>query len=367
MDNKPIARAVINFGQELEKLRVPDPKLSWECGQYEIAETVADRGFRAMHIAYILAHRCLSPKPERAASLLLYPQLDLLIHSDITDASAIHDALRQTLEPLGETADIIFELRDELSQGESPESIVAKDADLLAEALSMLEQSARGRRGIEPRMREIEGSLVSTQAQDLLKEASEVSPFRYHQNFSEATPLLQSEVDYLYELGKLRLQSRTGWEFLGIRHESVGAHSYRGAQLTPFLTQAYAKYHNEHVDSCLTAMHVAVHDIPEARCGDANRVSKAYVSVREKDAINHQTSMPGTAGQKIKEMWLAVEQKRPHEGVIAKDADYTEMVIEADSLVRGKILAAREWITKSLSSLRTPLGMQIVKTLIEEA
>lgn len=203
-------------------------------------------------------------------------------------------------------------------------------------------------------------------ARDLLKEASEVSPFRYWRGFSEAEPFSPSEVDYLYEVGKLRLQSRTGWEYIGIRHESVGAHSYRGAQLAPFLAHAYAEHHGVTVDPCLTAMKVAVHDVAEARGGDANRVAKAYVTVREDDAIHHQTLRHGAAGQRIKEMWMAVENKTPHEGLIAKDGDYTEMVIEADSLVRRGIPAAIDWITNTTSYLKTPLGKQIVETLNEE-
>jgi 5'-deoxynucleotidase YfbR-like HD superfamily hydrolase len=358
--------AVINFGKDLEKLRVPDPALAWQDGQLEIPETVADRGFRAMHIAYILAHRCASALPERASGLLLYSRLDLLPRSGDQDTSSTEDALRARMAPLGSGAEIVFQLREELLSGDSLEARVAADSHLLAEAFSLLEQSARGRAGIDIRLKEISDDLHTNQARDLLKEASEVSPFRYWRGFSEAEPFSPSEVDYLYEVGKLRLQSRTGWEYIGIRHESVGAHSYRGAQITPFLAHAYAAHHSVTVDPCLAAMHMAVHDVAEARGGDANRVAKAYVTVREDDAIHHQTLRHGAAGQRIKEMWLAVENKSPHEGLIAKDGDYTEMVIEADSLVRRGIPAARDWITNTTPYLRTPLGKLIVETLSEE-
>lgn len=359
------AHAVIKFGKELEKLRVPDPDLNWQEGLLEVPETVADRGFRAMHIAYILAHRCASSLPERAAGLLLYSRLDLLLQSGVHDASRTDDDLRARLEPLGSSADLVFQLRKELLSGDTLEARVAADAHLLAEAFSLLEQSARGRAGIDARLQDILGDLRTDEARGLLKEASEVSPFRYWSGFSEAEPLSPSEVDYLYEVGKLRLQSRTGWEFLGIRHESVGAHSYRGAQLAPFLAHAYAEHYRVSVDPFLAAMKVAVHDVAEARGGDANRVAKAYVTVREDDAIHHQTLRHGIAGQRIKEMWMAVENKLPHEGLIAKDGDYTEMVIEADSLIRIGIPAAKEWITNATPCLKTPLGKQIGEALRE--
>jgi len=357
------AIAVVNFGKDLEKLRVPDATLSWPEGALEVPETIADRGFRAMHIAYILAHRCASSRPERAAALMLYPRLELVLGEIAQDVESIDDALMARYEPLGDASTIVFDLRQELRHMGTLEAHVAADADLLAEAFSLLEQSARSRTGIEPRMREIAAGLRTDKARALLVEASEVSPFRYWQGFSEAEPFSPSEVDYLYEVGKLRLQSRSGWEYIGIRHESVGAHSYRGAQLAPFLTQAYSQHHNVPADSCLAAMHMAVHDVPEARGGDANRVAKAYVNVREDEAIHHQTLRHGVAGQRIKEMWLAVENKSPHEGLIAKDGDYTEMVIEADSLVRRGIPAARDWITNTVPYLKTPLGKQIVETL----
>ena len=364
--NSEHARAVVNFGKDLEKLRVPDAALSWPESALEVPETVADRGFRAMHIAYILAHRCVSSLPERAAGLLLYPQLELVLDEAATDTRQLEDALKARYEPLGDAAKIVFELRQELRDMDTLEARVASDAHLLAEAFSLLEQSERGRTGIELRMQEIAGALRTDQARALLTEATQVSPFRYWQGFSQAEPFSPSEVDFLYEVGKLRLQSRSGWEYIGIRHESVGAHSYRGAQLAPFLTQAYAEHHNVVADSCLAAMHIAVHDVAEARGGDANRVAKAYVSVREEEVIHHQTLRHGVAGQRIKEMWLAVENKSPHEGLIAKDGDYTEMVIEADSLVRRGIPAARDWITNTVPYLKTPLGKQIVETLVGE-
>jgi 5'-deoxynucleotidase YfbR-like HD superfamily hydrolase len=366
MVNQSIAGALIEFGESLEKLRVPDPALSWKEGTLEVPETVADRAFRAMHIAYILAHRCLSSVPERAASLMLYPRLDLLAPSDGADRLAIEDILRQRLAPLGDAAEIVFHLRDELRHGDTLEARIAKDAHLLAEALSLLEQAARGRTKIEPRMRDIAGNLVTDEASAFLREASAVSPFRYWRGFSRTEPFSPGEVDYLYEIGKLRLQSRSGWEFLGIRHESVGAHSYRAAQLAPFLAQSYSEHYQAPADPCLTAMYLAVHDVPDARGGDPNRVSKAYVNVREDDAINHQTLRHGAAGRCIRDMWNAVESKRPHEGVPAKDGDYIEMAIEAGRLVQYGISAAREWIENTAPNLKTPLAIQIVETLLKE-
>ncbi len=360
------ARSVIKFGKDLENLRVPDPALRWKEGSLEVPETIADRGFRAMHVAYILSHRCLSSLPERAASLLLYPRLDILVQGSALDVSATEDALRARLAPLGDTAQLVFQLREELIKGETLEARIAADSYLLAEALSLLEQSARGRPGIDARMREISEGLRTDEARVLLTEASAVSPFRYWRVFSEAEPHSPSEVDYLYEVGKLRLESRSGWQYIGIRHESVGAHSYRGAQLAPFLAQAYAQHHSVEADPCVSAMHVAVHDVAEARGGDANRVAKAYVTVREEDAIHHQTLRHGLAGERIRTMWLAVENKTPHEGLIAKDGDYTEMVIEADSLISRGIAAAKDWITNTIPYLKTPLGKRIVQTLHED-
>jgi 5'-deoxynucleotidase YfbR-like HD superfamily hydrolase len=362
----PHIHPVINFGQDLEKLRVPDPDLAWQGGQLEVPETVADRGFRAMHVAYILAHRCASALPERAAGLLLYSRLDLLTRRDDQDISSTEDTLRARIAPLGSAAQIVLQLRDELLSCDSLEARVAADSHLLAEAFSLLEQSAGGRTRIDIRLENISDNLHTEEARDLLKEASEVSPFRYWRDFSEAEPFSPSEVDYLYEVGKLRLQSRTGWEYIGIRHESVGAHSYRGAQLAPFLAHAYAEHHGVTVDPCLTAMHVAVHDVAEARGGDVNRVAKAYLTVREDHAIHHQTLRHGAAGRGINKMWRAVENKTPPEGLIAKDVDYTEMVIEAHSLVRRGIPAAIDWITNTKPYLETPLGIQIVETLNEE-
>jgi putative hydrolase of HD superfamily len=360
------ARAVIEFGRDLAKLRVPDPALRWPEGVHEVPETIADRSFRAMHIAYILAHRCGSALPERSASLLLYPQLDLLVESESKHVAAIDDALAARLEPLGKVGEIVSELRQEFQTNDTLEARVASDSHLLAESFSLLEQSARGRSDVYLRLREISEALNTDEARVLLTEATNVSPFRYWQSFSEAEPYSLSEVDYLYEIGKLRLESRSGWQYLGIRHESVGAHTYRGSQLAPCLAQAYAEHHAVEIDVCEAAMHVAVHDVPEARGGDANRVAKAYVVVREDDVIRHQTLRHGAAGKRISEMWTAVEKKSSHQGLIAKDVDYAEMLIEACELVKLGIRAARDWITNNKPAFKTPLGKQIVQALDEE-
>jgi putative hydrolase of HD superfamily len=240
----------------------------------------------------------------------------------------------------------------------NPYSVVAQDAHVLSEVFSRLEQKVRGNRGADARLDKLNQKLKTCSAKDLFAQARSVSPFRYWTEFSDTTPDSQGIADYIFEIGKLRLESRSGWQYLGIRHESVAAHTFRAAQIGVMMAILAEPLQPDlgGVNPHFVAAEVIVHENGEARIQDANRVAKHYVTPREEDAVVHQASNLGEIGRDIIAKWKAVEHRSTASGAISKDVDRLEMVIEAANLVRHGIPAARSWIDNTKPMICTEIG-----------
>lgn len=81
---------------------------------------------------------------------------------------------------------------------------------------------------------------------------------------------------YLYEIGHLKQQKRTGWWRMGVRDpESVAEHSFRTALIGYVLASPEGANPEKTATMCL------FHDTAETRIGDMHWVTKRYVHVKE--------------------------------------------------------------------------------------
>lgn len=220
----------------------------------------------------------------------------------------------------------------------------------------------RGFRGSGIIIDQLGHTLSTKSAKEIFHEAKATSPFRYWTEFSKDTPNSQGIADYLFEMGKLRLESRSGWQYLGIRHESVAAHTFRAAQIGVMMAILAEELDPElgYVDPHHVAADVIFHENGEARVQDANLVAKNYVSPREEEAVSHQTFNLGAIGEEIRKKWRAVEHRTTASGKIAKDVNRLEMCIEAAFLIRNGIPAARSWIVNTKPMMNTAVGKQLL-------
>jgi putative hydrolase of HD superfamily len=86
-------------------------------------------------------------------------------------------------------------------------------------------------------------------------------------------------IKFFDELGLLKKMQRTGWLLIGAeRGDTVAAHSFRVAVI------AYCLAEMKGLNPEKVAVMGLIHDIPETRIGDINKVQAGYVQADERKA-----------------------------------------------------------------------------------
>ena len=165
-------------------------------------------------------------------------------------------------------------------------------------------------------------------------------------------------VKFLFELNLLKGMQRTGWFFIGEhRDDSVASHSFLTAVIAYYLAK---KLKANKEKAMLMAL---LHDIPETRVGDINKVMARYVNSDEERAINE--SIPNDLDE-LKDLLKEVEERKTLEAKIVKDADLIEVILQAKVYVmRGNPLAL-EWANNARSRLTFEISKEIADKIMEE-
>ena len=133
---------------------------------------------------------------------------------------------------------------------------------------------------------------------------------------------MKEYVDFFKELGQLKLNKREGWRNLGVlTPESIADHSLRAAQIGFFIAK------KEGADPYKTATILLFHELGEARIGDLDLLARKYLIVDEKKAV--EDMLPEAEKNEVLSLWLECDNKTTKEGIIAKDADYIELILQA--------------------------------------
>jgi putative hydrolases of HD superfamily len=139
---------------------------------------------------------------------------------------------------------------------------------------------------------------------------------------------IKNIVNFIFEISQLKRQTHSGYMLAGVKHPTtVAEHSLRAAQIGYILAVMEGDANPEHV-ACI----LIIHDNPETRIGDQNKVSARYFSVKEagKRAFGEQLEL---LGDRIQQKWHAyyeeIEERKTKEGIIAKDADWLEVAFQA--------------------------------------
>lgn len=166
--------------------------------------------------------------------------------------------------------------------------------------------------------------------------------------------------NFAYELGQQREVGRSGWRLIRAPQEPLGCHVVRAAQIAYFLACAEGLPCPEKV-----AAAVLFHDVHECRGTDIDKVAARYVVFDEHRAIEDQVKPLGDIGEKIHALWKLTEERQGKEGLIAKDADYLEMVVRARELEVQGFPEARNWIENVGSALKTDSAKKLFSALLE--
>jgi len=164
--------------------------------------------------------------------------------------------------------------------------------------------------------------------------------------------------NFFYETGLLGRLRRTGFYFAGVTDpETIAAHSHRASVI------AYVLAKMEKADAAKCALMCMLHDIPEARTGDGNKVAARYIKFGEAEAkaFNDQIeNLPDEVKNDFRKIYAEFEDRKSKEAIVAKDADLLECALEAREHVENGFKAAQGWIDRINTSLATESAKKLM-------
>lgn len=162
---------------------------------------------------------------------------------------------------------------------------------------------------------------------------------------------------YLYEMGHLKHQKRTGWWRMGVRDpESVAEHSYRTAIIGYILASLEGANPEKTATMCL------FHDTAEARIGDMHWVTKRYVQVKEAEqtALRDQLGqLPQNIANAISKLTDEYKEKSSQEALLAREADLLECLLQAREYEMQGYTKGREWAKLCYDGLRNDTAKKV--------
>ncbi|MFO7713454.1 HD domain-containing protein [Desulfosarcina sp.] len=163
--------------------------------------------------------------------------------------------------------------------------------------------------------------------------------------------------EFLFESMLLKRVHRTGYQFLGTGKESVAEHTF-GVMC---IAWTLARLTPEADEGRLLAM-CLIHDLPEARMGDLNRVQKQYVTADEKMAVAHLTR--GLSfGPDIQALLDEFNSSETIEAQLARDADQLAFLLDLKSLADMGYTAPGKWAGHISTRLRTAAGIKLSESI----
>ncbi len=168
----------------------------------------------------------------------------------------------------------------------------------------------------------------------------------------------QRIVDFINEVGMLRLTPRTGYQFLGTGSENVAEHSHR-VTIIGFVLAKMAK-----ADVARTVFLCLFHDLAEARTGDFNYVNKMYNTSHARLAMQHATEGTGLQ-EDILAYWDELEEHASLEAALAHDADQLDMLFNLKCESEKGNTFALQWMESAVKRIHTPQGKEIAAVVMQ--
>jgi len=167
---------------------------------------------------------------------------------------------------------------------------------------------------------------------------------------------LRPDVNFLLEIGNLRLIKRMGGRFLKGVDSNLAEHHFRTFWIAMLIAS------REGGDTGKIAKMVLVHDIPESRTGDVDYLSRQYVERNEKLALEDML-MDLPVKEEFEALWQEYEAHETLEAKIAKDADNLDVDFDLfeqaamGNVLRGHWQEARRYIAKEKFYTQTAKDM----------
>ncbi|MFA7253465.1 MAG: HD domain-containing protein [Patescibacteria group bacterium] len=167
---------------------------------------------------------------------------------------------------------------------------------------------------------------------------------------------------FFSEILMLKRVKHSGVAIAGVDNpDSVAEHSLAAAQI------AYILGFLEGADPEKCAVICLFHDNNETRIGDHNKVSARYLeteNAERKAEMEHFSLLPDELSQKILFLLNEKYNRNTKEGIIAQDADWLEVAIQAKVYVETGHKGCESWIKNVEEALETDSAKNILKEII---
>lgn len=173
--------------------------------------------------------------------------------------------------------------------------------------------------------------------------------------------IIKKVVDFIFEIGILKMESHSGLKLAGIKNPpSIAEHVMRACQIGYVL--ALMEGANPERVVCL----VLFHDNAESRTRDLHRVAARYFprdikKQAEKEA--YQEQIAGLGDEAETNLMSLFEEKETLEHKIAKEADELEQAFTAKEFVEQGYIGAQDWIDNAHLVLRSESAKAILTEL----
>ncbi|HEX4207437.1 MAG TPA: HD domain-containing protein [Ktedonobacteraceae bacterium] len=165
---------------------------------------------------------------------------------------------------------------------------------------------------------------------------------------------------YLYEMGLLKHQKRTGWWRMGVRDpESVAEHSHRAAIVGYMLASLEEGVNPERV-----AVLCLFHDVQETRTGDLNWMNQRYASIKEgeqKALLEQAAQLPQKIAQKVLALAEEYNCRSSPESRLAKEADTLECLLQCREYHMQGYAKAQSWAEMCYNGLRSETARRLAR------
>ena len=172
---------------------------------------------------------------------------------------------------------------------------------------------------------------------------------------------LAATLDLFGEAGILKLVRRSGWWMIGIKNgESVAEHSFRAALL------GYVLAKMEKADPYPVVMMSLLNDLHEARINDLHKVGHRYIDfpAAERKASQEQLAcLPAHIGGDLRRWSRELSKQTTRAGVIARDADILECMIQGKEYADRGQARAIDWMNRPAHLLRTKSAKALAQRL----
>ncbi|MFA4946395.1 MAG: HD domain-containing protein [Candidatus Micrarchaeia archaeon] len=131
---------------------------------------------------------------------------------------------------------------------------------------------------------------------------------------------IKRDLEFLYELGCLRLVPRNWMRFLIPPVQNVSEHSFRVTWIALYLAR------KEGADEAKTLKMALLHDLPESRTGDCDYITRQFIERKGDEALSEMLSE--TVFGDLRELMKEYEARDSLEAKIVKDADNLDVDFE---------------------------------------